>query len=187
MFESACSSDDLPAFGGPTSAIWAGPRGGPRSSHGARPSCVRALPRFGVRPTCGCPRTARSWSPGSSPRIFRASWLAPRSSLPTSRRLISCICVRCGTGIAITFPSIHAGRRALRAAAVTAAVARPFPAAARTLDAESGRSACLVRTGCEPGAFCCAHRAASVAHTAGRVISGGWSPRMLSRWRGTHS
>jgi hypothetical protein len=24
-FDSACSSDDLPAFGGPTSAIWAAP------------------------------------------------------------------------------------------------------------------------------------------------------------------
>jgi hypothetical protein len=31
--------------------------------------------------------------------------------------LITCICVRCGIGIALTFPSVLAGRRALRTVA----------------------------------------------------------------------
>ena len=40
-----------------------------------------------------------------------SSLIRSRPSLPTSRRLITCICVRCGIGIAITFLSkTHAGK-----------------------------------------------------------------------------
>src|SRR5512133_1351062 len=100
MLESACSSDDLPAFGGRTSAICAAP---------SRRTAIesRWVTRF-------CTRVCSSWDsthlrmsaygpflyPGSSVRIVLSSRTRSEPSLPTSLRLISCICVRCGIGIA---------------------------------------------------------------------------------------
>src|SRR5512133_2030567 len=100
MLESACSSDDLPAFGGRTSAICAAP---------SRRTAIesRWVTRF-------CTRVCSSWDsthlrmsaygpflyPGSSARIVLSSRTRSEPSLPTSRRLISCICGRCGIGIA---------------------------------------------------------------------------------------
>src|SRR3989454_3422825 len=100
MLDSACSSDDLPAFGGPTSAICAAP---------SRRTAIES--RWVTRL---CTRVCSSWDsthlrmsaygpflyPGSSARIDLSSRTRSEPSLPTSRRLISCICVRCGIGIA---------------------------------------------------------------------------------------
>jgi hypothetical protein len=59
-------------------------------------------------------------------------------SLPTSRRLITCICVRCGIGIAITFLSNGAGKaRAVRGRAYGHALARPCPAASSDAELEA--------------------------------------------------
>src|SRR6266576_1008169 len=100
MLDSACSSDDLPAFGGPTSAICAAP---------SRRTAIesRWVTRFCTRVCSSCASTHLRMSaygpflyPGSSARIARSSRALSEPSLPTSRRLISCICVRCGMGIA---------------------------------------------------------------------------------------
>src|SRR4051812_1918089 len=139
MLERACRSDDLPAFGGPTSAICAAP---------SRRTAIesRWVTRLRTLVWSSCASTHLRMSaygpflyPGSSPRIVRSSRIRSEPSLPTSRRLINCICVRCGIGIASRSPQSCGKVRE----AVTRVRFAPCPAASTDAVVGSGGLAVL--------------------------------------------
>src|SRR5262245_5623591 len=130
MFESAWSREDFPALGGPTKATCAAP-----SRLTAIESRWTTFARVRVSSSCAFTHFRMSAYgplryPGSSSRILRSSRTRSLPSLPTSRRLITCIWTRCGIGIASTLPSDHARPRDIQS--------HPVPPLPRTLDAGSG-------------------------------------------------
>ncbi len=161
MSESACRREDLPAFGGPTSAICAAP-----SRRTCRESRCVTVARTRVRSSSPSSHFRRSAYgplryPGSSESSARIATTRALPCFPTRRRLATSANVRCGMGIAHLLPTRAGGARARRP---TGRGARHRPASPDARSG-SGRSAVLSQHVSAPGV----HRRDSVS---GRRQSG---------------